>query len=172
MAEKQSKDAGKREGVMERYIAEIDRFATLLRDKQQEIELLQRAETAAKAIYSDAKDATKEAKEVEHNIVSLLLKFIRPGSIDVMPLFDRMEPPDEKVQGKNSTEWRNEPITSLNLSAIAMRALIDINIVLVGQLQDKVLAGDDWAVGLEGVSDGMAQAIEAKLHAFIEEKSK
>ncbi len=161
-----------KQSAMERYIAEIDKFATLLRDKQIEIDLLSREEAIAKSVYNDAREAVKEAKEVEHNTVSLLLKFIRPGSIDVMPLFDRMEPADEQVQGKGSTEWRNEPITSLNLSAVAMRALIDADVVLVGQLQDRILKGSDWATGLEGVTDGMAQAIEAKLHAFIEEKTK
>src|ERR1700686_807520 len=111
-----AKPSNPRLPAMERYIAEIDKFAFLLRNQQVLIEDLSRQESAAKAVYNDAREATKEAKEMEHNTVSLLLKFISPGSIDVMPLFDRMEPADEKVQGKGSTEWRNEPITSLKLS--------------------------------------------------------
>jgi hypothetical protein len=157
--------------AMERYIGEIDRFATLLRDQQTLIIDLARKQAEAKASYDLAKEATTEAKDIEHNTVSLLLKFIRPGSIDVMPLFDTMEPADEEVQGKHSTEWRKEPITSLNLSAVAMRALIDCDIVLVGQLQDRILKGNEWAHGLEGVSEGMAQAIEAKLYQFIDERA-
>lgn len=72
--------------AMESYIREIDRFASLLRDEQQQINVLSRAADRAKSDYELAKDAVREAKEQEHNTVSLLLKFIRPGSIDIMPL--------------------------------------------------------------------------------------
>lgn len=155
---------------MERYIEEIDRFATILRYQQGKIDDLTRSAAAAKTVYEEAKEAVREAKENEHNTVSLLLKFIRPGSFEIMPLFDKMEPADEAVHGKDSTEWRQEPISALNLSALAMRALLDADIVLVGQLQDQVLKGADWAANLN-ISDGIAQAIEAKLHQFIEERT-
>jgi len=89
-----------------------------------------------------------------------------------MPLFDTMAPAEEALHGLHSDEWRKEPITSLNLSAAAMRALIGKDIVLVGQLQDLVLKGADWASGLEEISEGMAQAIEMKLHQFVEERTK
>jgi hypothetical protein len=157
--------------AMERYIAEIDRFATMLRGQQEEIEQLAKDAAVKKDLYESAKEAVREAKDYEHSTVSLLLKFIRPGSIDVMPLFDTMEPADEEKHGEKSSEWRKEPITSLNLSAAAMRALIGIDIVLVGQLQDLVLKGSEWAKDLEEINDGMAQAIEAKLHQFIEERT-
>lgn len=157
--------------AMEKYIGEIDRFATMLRDQQVRIAKLSDEAFDAKLAYETAKDAVREAKEVEHNTVSLLLKFITPGSIDIMPLFDTMAPANEKVHGSNSTEWRKEPISELNLSAGAARALIDADIVLVGQLQDRVLKGPDWAAEFESINDGMAQAIEAKLHQFIEERT-
>jgi hypothetical protein len=157
--------------AMEKYIAEIDRFATMLRDQQDEIERLAKDAALKKQRYEDAKEAVREARDFEHETVALLLKFITPGSIDTMPLFDTMEPANEEVQGKNSTEWRKEPITSLNLSAAAMRALIGADIVLVGQLQDAVIKGADWHSDFEEINDGMAQAIEAKLHQFIEERT-
>ncbi|HZZ80969.1 MAG TPA: hypothetical protein VFE62_20880 [Gemmataceae bacterium] len=165
-----AKAQGNKAEAMERYIAKIDQFATMLRDQQQTIQELTAHEKEAKALYEAAKDATREAKEVEHNTVSLLLKFVTPGSVDIMPLFDQMEKTDEKKHGENATEWRKEPISALKLSALAMRVLIDADIVLVGQLQDRVMKGDDWAEGLE-ISDGVAQAIEAKLHQFIEERT-
>jgi hypothetical protein len=156
--------------AMERYIGEIDRFAGMLRNQQEQIRDLEKEVLVAKGVYEEARDNLREAKEIEHGTVSLLLKFIRPGSIDVLPLFDTMEEADEELHGVNADEWRKEPIVVLDLSAVALRALIDANIVLVGQLQDRIRKGDDWADGLEGVNGGMAQAIEAKLASFIEER--
>jgi hypothetical protein len=158
--------------AMRRYIAEVDRFATILNAQQAEIERLERDVAIAKADYERRKESLREAKDYEHGTITLLLKFIRPGSIDIMPLFDTMEPADEEVQGKNATEWRKEPITSLNLSALAMRTLMAADIVLVGQLQDRILKGSNWHEGLEGINDGMSQAIEMKLNQFIEENTK
>src|ERR1022692_391795 len=102
-----------RSAAMEKYIAEIDRFATMLSSQQIEITKLMLEQERAKARYDSAKEAVREAKDYEHETVALLLKFITPGSIDILPLFDTMDAPDEEKQGKNSTEWRKEPITSL-----------------------------------------------------------
>ena len=156
--------------AMTAYIAEIDRFATILRDQQVNIAQLEAECAIAKKRYEDAKARVKEANDYEHSTVSLLLKFITPGSIDILPLFDRMETANEDKHGENADEWRKEPITALNLSAAAMRALIAADIVLVGQLQDLVLKGPDWAKDIAEINDGMAQAIEAKLDQFIEER--
>jgi hypothetical protein len=157
-------------GAMERYIAEIDRFAGMLRTQQEHIRDLEKDAVVAKNVYEEAREALREAKEVEHGTVSLLLKFIRPGSIDVLPLFDTMEPAEEEVHGANAEEWRKEPIVVLELSAAALRVLVDADIVLVGQLQDRILKGEDWAADLAGLTGGMAQAIEAKLQAFIDDR--
>lgn len=157
--------------AMERYIGEIDRFAEMLRTQQEKIRELEKDVAVARTVFDEAKDALREAKDHEHCTVSLLLKFIRPGSIDIMPLFDTMEPANEEVHGNNATDWRKEPVVALGLSAAALRALIEADIVLVGQLQDRILQGEGWAEDLDGVNDGMAQAIEAKLHQFIEERS-
>lgn len=163
--------------TMELYIAEIDRFAGMLRDQQAAIKECEKELAVAKSVYDDARASLSEAKDIEHSTVSLLLRFIRPGSIDVMPLFDTMEPAEEEVHGVNSDEWRKEPVVVLDLSAAALRALIDADIVLVGQLQDRILAAqksgaDDWAQDLAGITDGMAQAIEAKLHDFQAQHSR
>jgi len=158
--------------AMECYIAEIDKFAGLLRKQQDLIKDLEKDVAVARNVYEEARDALREAKEYEHGTVSLLLKFIRPGSIEVMPLFDTMDEAAEEIHGHNADEWRKEPVVALDLSAAAMRALIDADIVLVGQLQDRILKGDDWAAGLEGINEGMAQAIEAKLQQFIDQRAK
>lgn len=159
----------KKTATMERYISEIDRFAEMLSDQQRNIRELEEELAIARAKYDEAKQAVKEQKDVEHATVSLLLKFIRPGSIEILPLFDTMEPADEEIHGVNASEWRNEPIARLGLSAAALRALIDAEIVLVGQLQDRIVARPStWMVEIEGLNDGMAQAIEAKLDQFVE----
>ena len=156
----------------QKYIAEIDHFALMLRNQQNEIDLLAKVADRAKCDYEHARDEVREAREREHNVVTLLLKFIRPGSIEIMPLFDQMAKADEKVQGKGSSEWRKETISALNLSALATRLLLAADVVLVGQLQDLVLKGNQWNEDFPEISDAMAQAIEAKLCEFIEEKSK
>ena len=158
--------------VLRSYIGEIDRFAGLLRQSQESIVELERDAAVKKAAADEAKAAVREAKEIEHSTVTLLLRFIRPGSVDVLPLFDTMEPPNEATQGAGATEWRKEPIAVLGLSAVALRALIAADVVLVGQLQDRMLADpDEWFAALEGVTPGMAEAIAAKFHAYVEEKS-
>jgi hypothetical protein len=158
--------------AMEGYIAEIDKFAGMLRKQQEEIKDLEKDVAIAKSVYDDARGNLAEAKENEHCTVSLLLKFIRPGSIDVMPLFDTMETADEEVMGLNADEWRKEPVVVLDLSSAALRALIDADIVLVGQLQDRILKGEEWAADLAAINEGMAQAIEAKLQQFIDQRTK
>lgn len=166
--EKDKKSAAKT-ATMERYISEIDRFAEMLSDQQRNIRELEEELAIARTKYDEAKQAVKEQKDVEHATVSLLLKFIRPGSIEILPLFDTMEPADEEIHGVNASEWRNESIARLGLSAAALRALIDAEIVLVGQLQDRIVARPStWMVEIEGLNDGMAQAIEAKLDQFVE----
>ena len=158
--------------VLRRYVAEIDRFAGLLRQSQEAIGELERDAAVKKQAADEAKAAVREAKEIEHSTVTLLLRFVRPGSIDIFPLFDTMQPADEQKQGAGSTEWRKEPIAVLGLSAAALRALIGADIVLVGQLQDRMLADpDEWFAALEGVTSGMAEAIAAKFYAYVEEKS-
>ena len=158
--------------AMKAYIAEIDRFAGMLRTQQETIRDHEKEVAVAKSVYEEARESLREAKDIEHSTVSLLLRFIRPGSIDVLPLFDQMEPAEEQVHGLHCVEWRREPIVVLDLSAAALRALIDADIVLVGQLQDRILMGAAWPVAVAGINEGMAQAIEAKLQQFIDERTR
>jgi hypothetical protein len=154
------------------FVAEIDRFGLLL--EAQEAETRQKTEAAAvaKAALDEAKKELAEAKEVQLATVAMLLRLIRPGQQRTYPLFDQMEEADEETHGHGSDEWRKEPIAALKLSGAAMRALIAVDIVLVGQLQDRVLADRDWHEGLDGIGDGMADAIEAKLNDFIFDRSR
>jgi hypothetical protein len=158
--------------MLQQYVAEIDRFAELLRGSQETIADLERELAVKKQEYDDARAAVKEAKEVEHSTVTLLLKFVRPGSLEVLPLFDTMEPSDDTEHGRGSTEWRKEPIAVLSLSAAALRALVAADVVLVGQIQDRLLGDPEkWYEVIDGVSPGMAEAIAAKFHAYVEERT-
>lgn len=154
------------------FVAEIDRFGLLL--ESQEAETRQRTEAAAvaKAALDEAKRELTEAKEVQLATVSMLLRLIRPGQQRTYPLFDRMEEADEETHGHGSDQWRKEPIAALKLSGAAMRALVDADVLLVGQLQDLVLADRDWHEPIEGIGDGMADAIESKLNDFISDRSR
>jgi hypothetical protein len=160
--------------VLKRYVAEIDRFAELLRRSQEQIGELERDLAVKRQAHEEAKAAVKEAKDIEHSTITLLLKMVTPGSPEIMPLFDTMEPSVEKKHGPKSKTWRKEPIAVLGLSAAALRALIGADVVLVGQLQDLILADpeedgeDEWWSGLEGVSAGMAEAILAKFYEYVE----
>jgi hypothetical protein len=158
--------------VLRRYVEEVDRFAGLLRQSQESIRELERDEAVKKQAHEDARKARREAEEVEHATVSMLLRFITPGSTDVLPLFDTMQPADERKQGIGAKQWRKDPIAVLGLSAAAMRALMAADIVLVGQLQDLLLADPEaWYAELAEITPGMAEAIAAKFHAYVEEKS-
>jgi len=157
--------------TLKRYVAEVDRFAGLLRDSQETIGELERDLAVKKAAFDDAKASVREAKEIEHATVSLLLKFVAPGSPEILPLFDTMEPDNEEKQGARAGQWRKEPIAVLKLSAAAMRSLIAADIVLVGQLQDLILADpDEWHEEFDGISAGMAEAIASKFYAFVEDR--
>lgn len=154
------------------FVQEIDRFGLLLESQEAETREKAEAVAVAKAALDEAKKDLAEAREVQLATVSMLLKLIRPGQPRTYPLFDRMEPADEETHGHGSDEWRKEPIAALKLSGAAMRALIDADVVLVGQLQDRVLADREWHADLDGIGDGMADAIETKLNDFIFDRSR
>jgi len=164
-------DTGPSRDVLLKYIQELDRFANQLRETQARITELQDDCNAKREAFEQAKAAVKEERDVEHSTVTMLLKFVTPGSVETFPLFDQMEPADEKQHGTGAAEWRKEPITALRLSAVAVQCLVAGDIVLVGQLQDVVLAdAENWWKRIDGLSSGLADAIELKLDTFIAEQ--
>lgn len=165
------KEGGPSRDVLLKYIQELDRFANQLRETQSRIVELQNDCNAKREAFEAAKAAVKEERDVEHSTVTMLLKFVTPGSVETLPLFDQMEPADEEQHGLNATEWRKEPITALRLSAVAVQCLVASDIVLVGQLQDRVLGDpESWWRQIEGLSSGLADAIQTKLSTYIEEQ--
>lgn len=154
------------------YVEEIDRFAALMREQKGEIEELQKEVDIARQVLGDATAALREAKATEDTTFRLLRAFVIGGCGDILPLFDTMAAADESIHGEHSTEWRKEPIVAIGLSSPAANALVAADIVLVGQLQDRVLRdGLEWATEIDGISDGMAQAIEEMLTEFVNKRA-
>jgi hypothetical protein len=78
----------------------------------------------------------------------------------------------EEVHGANSKEWRSEPIAALKLSLPSLQALTECDVVMVGQLQDRVMKQPtDWWKEIESLNAGSAGAIVDKLNNFIFEKT-
>jgi len=123
--------------VLLKYIEELDRFANQLRETQSRIKDLEDDCNAKREAYDAAKAAVKDERQVEHSTVTMLLKFVTPGSVETFPLFDQMEPADEKAHGTGAAEWRKEPITALRMSSVAVQCLVAGDIVLVGQLRTR-----------------------------------
>lgn len=156
--------------VLLNYVREIDRFAVCLRETQERITELERDCAEKREAFEAAKAAVREEKDLEHSAVTMLLKFIAPGKLETFPLLDKMEPADEDKHGSGSAEWRKEPISVLRLSAAATAILVAADVVLVGQLQDAMLANRDWWTKIDGMSAGVADAVELKLNQYIAEQ--
>lgn len=130
---------------------------------------------SAKAKVEEAKCVLETAKADLNVLVSAqegnriaLFRYLHPKSGEIMPLFDRMEEADETRHGLNSDEWRRESIGALRLSMPSVKALTDFDVVLVGQLQDLVLANANaWWEKIPGLTAGASAAIVDRLNDFI-----
>lgn len=156
----------------EHVFDEIRRFTGVISDTDDELTAAEEAAAAAKATYEAAKKIVTDIRDLQEGARLGLIRYLTPASGEVLPLFDRMEPADEVKHGLNSDQWRLEPISALRLSLPAQMALTKAEVMLVGQLQDRVLAtGRDWWESIDGLNFGMSAAIEDLLHEFINERS-
>jgi hypothetical protein len=155
----------------EEVFGEVERYIDLIASQEREIIELTTAMHEAKAVYEESKRLVSEAREARDGTKHGLFMFLKPGPAEIMPLFDRMEPADEELHGHNSSEWRKEPISALRLSLIAANSLTNADILLVGQLQDRILdQPDNWYEAIEGLTRPMAMAIADRLTDFINEQ--
>ncbi len=164
------------EEALERYhdvFEEIHRFVELIHSNDEELKEAEAKLTEAKLAYEAAKQVVAEIRDLREGAKHGLFRYLAPSDGgEVLPLFDRMEPPDEEKHGVNANEWRQEPIAALRLSLPAQMALTDGEILLVGQLQDRVLAKpDDWWKDISGLNFGIACAVVDRLNDFINERS-
>jgi hypothetical protein len=159
--------------IYEEVFVEIKRFTSLIAEQEEELREAEAAVLEAKGQYDEAKQNAANIRELRDGAKHGLFRYLAPvDGGEVLPLFDRMEPADEEKHGANSTEWRLEPIAALRLSLPSQIALVNAEIMLVGQLQDRVQARmETWHEGIAGLTPGSAAAIVDRLNDFIFERS-
>lgn len=170
-----SRDATKDEQIAqyEAVFEQITSFTDAIKFHDEELTEARLAATEAKEAYDKAKEIVREIEEARDGARHSLVRYLCPRNGEVLPLFDTMEESDEEVHGKHSSEWRAEPVANLKLSVNALKALVDNDIMLVGQLQDRVLASPrDWWEQFSDLGQAVAAAIVDKLNNFIFEKTK
>lgn len=164
------------EKTLARYESLVDQirgYTDLIREYREELTDAAREVAATKAAYEDAKQRQKDIREVIDGAEASLVHYLMPADGgDILPLFDRMEPADDETHGANSQAWRQEPIAALRLSLLASKSLTTAEIMLVGQLQDRIL-GDParWWEKVEGLTYEIAIAVQDKLADFINDRS-
>ncbi|TWU66471.1 hypothetical protein [Crateriforma conspicua] len=152
---------------------EIGRFLSVIDSSESELKEAESKAADAKAALDKARSRVQEIRDLRDGAKHGLYRYLAPADgREVLPLFDRMEPADEEVHGVNSDQWRKEPIAALKLSLPAQIALTEGDIMLVGQLQDRVLNDPDkWWEKVSGLTHGMAAAITDRLNDFIYERT-
>lgn len=162
---------------LERYeslFGELVRFTKVIADQDEPIRIARQAVEQAKSDLDDARMELRQLEEIRDGAKHNLYRFLSPvkGKFDFLPLLDRMEEADEEIHGEHAKEWRTEPIATLGLSLLSLQALADADIVLVGQLQDRVLDSKSWWESINGLTAGSAAAIVDRLNDFISERAK
>lgn len=157
----------------EQIFENITCFTDAIANSEEAISKARDKVNEAKSRLDEAKSQLADLESIQDGNKLALYRYLHPKTGEIMPLFDRMAPADEEVHGLNSDEWRKEPIAALKLSLPSLKTLTDSDIVLVGQLQDIVLANrETWWEKLEGLSLGAASAIVDRLNDFIFERTK
>lgn len=151
--------------------AELSKFVDTIRDTEAELLEARQRLMEAKAEYDEAKATVESLADIREGARHGLVRYLSRGE-EILPLFDQMEPASDEIHGEHSTEWRSEPISALKLSLPSQIALNDAEIMLVGQLQDRVLAKPEtWWEEVSGLSFGTAVAIVDRLNDFINKRS-
>lgn len=157
----------------EEVFDEVQHFIDLIRKQEEQVASAQTVTYAAKEAYEKAKAELAAEREARDGTKHALFVYLKPGPAEILPLFDRMEPANAERHGKQSDQWRKEPISALRLSLIATNLLTAADIVFVGQLQDRMLAdGQTWWEKIDGLSAPVAAAIADRLHDFMNERSR
>lgn len=151
---------------------QIHRFTTSIASIDEKIIEQNATVLEAKARLDDAREKLRELETSRDGSKHSLYRFLNPQTGEIFPLLDTMEVTDEEVHGKGSIEWRKEPVSNLKLSLPAINALTSVDIVMVGQLQDRVMAQpDNWFESIPPLNNGTASAIVDRLNDFIFERT-
>lgn len=177
-AEVSKPDAESSEGKLKRYedlFEELTRFTTLIEGQDAEMIDAAIAVEDAKAVYNNKKKALEEIASIRDGAKHNLYRFLSPKNgrpFESLPLFDTMDVANDTIHGKNSTQWRLEPVSAIGVSLLQMVALNDSDVMMVGHLQDRVMASpEDWWKGILGLNAGSEQAIIGRLNDFIYSKT-
>lgn len=164
------------EEIIKQYegvFGDIGRFVDIIRSGSEDLREAELLLTEKKAEADAQRQVVAKLREYVDGAKHGLLRFLTPldGS-EILPLFDRMEPADEELHGANADEWRLEPIAALKLSLESHNALVEAEVMLVGQLQDRVLKDpEDWWNSIPGLNFGSSAAVVDRLNDFINERS-
>lgn len=164
-------DPDKRLAQCESVLEEVDRFTKLIAQHEADIAESLKEVLEAKAVYDEKKAKHQKEQEALSSTTYSLVQFLRPGVAEILPLFDRMEPADEDKHGAHSDVWRKEPVTAIGLSLLATKALMSAEVLLVGQLQDRIQANPEaWYEAIDGLSRAVALAVADQLNTFINDR--
>lgn len=157
--------------MYEEVFGEIEGFTTLVTNYDSEIAEAKGKCAEAKDAYEAEKTNLNELEGLREGTKHMLYRYLAPGVEQILPLFDTMEKADDSKHGLGSAQWRKEPLSALRTSPAAIRRLNDADIILIGQLQDRVQEKpNDWFKAIEGMSAPMAASIVDRLNDFLFEK--
>ena len=155
------------------FFSEVEKFSDLVVKARTDLKRLNLEEAELKNELSELRAEIRSVENLIDSSNDGMLAILLPGPSEFMPLFDRMEKAEPKKHGKNAGNWREKPISVLRLSPLASNALIEADIVFIGQLQDLILADpDDWWTETANLTDAVAAAIADKLNDFISKGGK
>ena len=150
---------------------EIGRFTELIRQHDTEIQDAETAAFEAKRVWDEKKAELSQLQQTRDGTKHMLYRFLSPGVGQILPLFDTMEPANEKKHGKGAKKWRKDPLALLRTSPAAIRLLNDADILFIGQLQDRVQDHpNDWWHHVPGMPEPMAASIVDRLNDFLFDK--
>ena len=150
------------------FLEKVQNFSEVVSDARTTMKDLVTKRNTIKEELAEINDEIKSVQNLIDSSNDAMLSVLEPGPSKFMPLFDHMEKADPKTHGKNADQWREKPISVLRLSPAASSALIEHDIVFIGQLQDLILADPDgWSNDIPGLTDAMAAAIADKLTDFV-----
>jgi hypothetical protein len=157
----------------ELILSQIHTFTDAISFHETELTEARADVTEKKGAYDAARENLRELENALSGTKDSLYRFLCPKRGQFMPLFDKMEDADEDLHGEGATQWRTEPVANLKLSPLSMQCLNDADIVVIGQLQDRIInAPGVWWESIEGITAAMAAAITDKLNDLIFERTK
>lgn len=170
---KQSDDQKYKQAIKkyEEVFDEINRFTDLIREQDDEIVAARLELEKKNNEFLAAKKHVAELEALRDGAQYSLYVYLRPGVEKILPLFDQMDPADDKKHGRGSNKWRKDPVSAIRISLPSVKLLNAADIMFVGQLQDKIQAEPhDWWKSINGLTEPIAAAIVDRLNEFLSDR--